>query len=189
MEPMMNHPDESADMAMIQEKIVPIILTLAERLESVESRLADCETMITKIVTGVKGAATNQQKLRLGERVRSEYGPQLDPIKPIYQKLVGEDKDPVTDIVEAVMALKDQEGYSPDMDADYVKDLVNQILGRFGLDSLRSLIEPAVEQVVEGGEPASLEIEVASGEVPAQEEPDMLAELREAKKRSPKIRL
>lgn len=187
MEQMLNHPDEAADMALISEKIVPIILSQAERIDALESRLSSAEEIITKMITGFKGAAENQRRHVLGQNIRSQYGTELDGVMPIYKKLVGEDRDPVDDIVEAVMKLRDQAGYSPDMDGEYIKDMMNQILGRFGLDSLKQLINPAVEAVSEAPE-GSIEVEVSG---PAEElvETDPLEELRAAKKRGPKIKL
>lgn len=185
MEQMMNHPDEAADMALISEKIVPIILSQAERIDALESRLSSAEEIITKMITGFKGAAENQRRHVLGESIRGQYGADLEGVMPLYKKLVGEDRDPVGDIVEAVMKLKDQEGYSPEMDPDYIKDMVNQILDRFNLGNLQKLVQPAVE-AVEGAPAGSIEVEVSG---PVEESVDPLEELREAKKRGPKIKL
>jgi len=178
-----NHPDQEQDMEMIGQRLLPILETLATRLEAVEERLCQCEDMITKIVTGFTGAATNHRKKRLSETIMGQYGEKLEPVKPIYKKMVGEDRDPVNDIVQAVMDAREAEGYDSEGEGSFVQQIVEQILDRFGLDSLKKLIEPAVENATGGG---SLEVEVTTAAPVAEVDP--MDEMRRAMKKAPKIK-
>jgi hypothetical protein len=186
MDAMQNHPDQFQDMDLIRDRLVPLLEVLATRLEAVEERLNQSEDMITKIVTGFTGAADNHRKGKLTDMIGQQYGEKLGPVKPIYQKLVGGDRDPVADIVAAVMEARQGEGYNSEGEGEYIEIIVVQILDRFGLDSLKKLIEPAVEQATgEGG--GSLEIEVSSGPVPVEEE-DPMEKMRRAQRRAPKMK-
>lgn len=179
------HPDQAQDQAMLNEQIIPAIVQLAERLEAAEAKIGDCETMITKIITGFKGAATNQRKLLLGNSIREQYGKDLEPVMPIYKKLVGDDKDPVADIVEAVMGAREKEGLGDENEGEYIKQIVGQILDRFGLDSLRKLIDPAVDAATGEDGGGSVELEITTAD--ATPEVDELAERKRAFKRAPKL--
>jgi hypothetical protein len=179
------HPDQGQDEELISQKIVPFLEAMATRLASLEERQAASEEMICKIVNGFSSAATDHRKTKLRDRIGQEYGPKLEPVLPVYKKLVGDDRDPVQDIVEAVMKAREDEGYNPDGEGEFVQQIVEQILDRFGLDSLKRLIEPAVEQAVEGE--GSVEIEVSTGgEMP---EEDPVEKMKRALKSAPRIKI
>ena len=181
------HPDQSQDMGLIAERIVPLLETLMTRLDAVEDRLSQCEELITKIVTGFTGAAKDHRKKNLMGTIGQEYGERLAPVKPIYQKLVGPDRDPVADIVEAVMTARESEGYSPEGEGDFIKNVVEQILDRFGLDSLKKLIDPAIDEAVEGG--GSVEVEVTTGTPSEETEEDPVEEMKRAMRKAPRIKI
>jgi hypothetical protein len=182
------HPDHSQDLEMIAQRIVPLLQALGTRLDAVEDRLSQCEELVTKIVTGFTGAAKDHRKTKLMDNIGQEYGERLGPVKPIYQKLVGPERDPVADIVEAVMSAREAEGYDPEGEGEFVKSIVEQIMDRFGLDSLKKLIEPAVDSAVEGG--GSVEVEVTTG-TPAEvtEEEDPVEAMKRALKRQPRFKV
>lgn len=169
------HPDQAQDLGLISETLVPILQALSTRLDAIEERLAAQEDLTTKIVTGFHGAAQNHRKSKLLEGLTSKYGSVLEPIKPFYQELV--ESDPIQDLLNAVMGLRDQEGYDGSQEEAAIENMVQQIVKKFG-NLRRESAEAA---------PTAVELEVTTATPEAEVETNPLDELRRKARKAPRI--
>jgi hypothetical protein len=122
----MNHPDAAQDQAQMAGTLAPVLELLAGKMDAYETRIAELEQVVMKLITGAYDAVSSHKRMGLMENIGSSYGPKLEPYKKIYGKTMGRD------LAEDIVDMLQSNGIEGEAVEAAVTQFLNMVEDRFG---------------------------------------------------------
>jgi hypothetical protein len=157
--------------SVVEEKLAPVFRIIGEEFkklqgcfQSLKSQSDATKDLVEKVVSGMVEATMGHQRTMLGDSIKGQYGPDLEPLDSLSQDFYG--KSVTDELLDALM-----DGDVPEDGRDgFVKGFLDEKRTKFGKYLPPKPEEATIEETPEE-EPAAEPTEETTEEEPAGEEP------------------